>query len=86
MNQANRNKRENRLKDNENRKVVVVLTGSESDSVDDTSEIRLGTDGELKEKGGSVKELADHIDTAVEVGTRAVHLVKEAHAGNLMWL
>ena len=49
------------------------------EQVDDALEVALGADRQLHERHRGVEAVLDHVDTAVEVGADAVHLVDEAH-------
>ena len=54
------------------------------DEVNDAEEVSLCSDGQLHNGRYAVKAVLDHVDTAVEICTSAVHLVDEAHARHVV--
>ena len=54
------------------------------EEVDHAAELALGADGKLRDRHVGVEAVLDHVETAVEVGTDAVHLVDEAHARHVV--
>src|SRR5690606_39228866 len=64
--------------------VVLELEGLHADEVDDAAEAILLAEGELNGDGRGVEAALDGAERADEVGARLVHLVDEAHAGDLV--
>ena len=62
--------------------LAVPLDGLHLDEVNDARELLLGADGELDDEGIGAEVGNDHVHAAVKVGSHAVHLVDEAHAGD----
>ena len=58
--------------------------GLHGDEVDDAEEVALGADGELQDGDRRPEHLDDGVDAEVEVGAGPVHLVEEAHAGDVV--
>lgn len=54
--------------------------------VDNSCEVALDTDRKLQQERHSLELLANHVDTAVKIGTHAIHLVQETHAGDLVFV
>ncbi len=56
--------------------------GLHLDKVDHPGKLGLGADRQLDNRSIATQALTDGSKYEVEVGTRAIHLVDEAHAGN----